>query len=167
MTRASRLIQWTVAPVAGLLLLGAASAHTPTLALVNESPSLPAGLYVRLPSALPERGAVVAVHQPDIVRPYLARRGMPSSVRLIKRVAATGGDLVCSDGRWLIVPFRTEPVRSEGRAGERLPVWRGCRRLAPDERLLLGDTPTSLDSRYFGPVKLGEIDGVYREALTW
>lgn len=167
MTRASCLIQRTVAPAIGLLLLGAASAHTPAPVLVNESPSLPAGFYVRLASALPERGAVVAVHQPDIVRPYLARRGMPSSVRLIKRVAATGGDLVCSDGRWLIAPFRAEPVRSEDRTGERLPVWRGCRRLAPDERLLLGDTPTSLDSRYFGPVKLADIDGVYQEALTW
>lgn len=47
-------------------------------------------------------------------------------------------------------------------------IGRSCRGLlAPDERLLLGDTPDSLDSRYFGPVATARIEGVYREAWTW
>ena len=57
------------------------------------------------------RGAVVAIRQPEIVRPYLSRQGMPGEVRLIKRVAATGGDTVCSDGRWLIAPMRVRNAK--------------------------------------------------------
>lgn len=167
MTRTHRLLLTVMAPVAGLAALGAMAAQRPALALVNESPSLPEGLYVRTPGALADRGAVVALRQPAIARPYLARLGLPAEVRLIKRVAASGGDLVCADGRWLVVPGRVVPVRARDGRGASLAAWRGCRRLAADERLLLGDTPTSFDSRYFGPVRTAQIEGVYRETLTW
>lgn len=155
--------------VAVLAALGsaAASARAPAPLLVNESPSLPRGLYVRAPGALPDRGAIVAIRQPAAARAYLARLGMPDEVRLIKRVVATGGDTVCSDGRRLLVPGRIVAIHARDRAGADLPRWAGCRRLAPDERLLLGDTPTSFDGRYFGPVTTTRIEGVYRETLTW
>lgn len=167
MSRMRRLAILAVAPAVALLAFGALAARRPALALINESPSLPRGLYLRDLAGPPEKGAIVAVAQPDEVRPYLARRGMPEDVRLIKRVAATGGDFVCSDGRWLRTPGRTVSVHARDRMGWRLPVWRDCRRLAPDERILLGDTADSLDSRYFGPVTTDRIEGVYREALTW
>lgn len=167
MTRLSRLLATTAAPAAGLLALVCVSAPRPPVALINESPSLPRGVYVRIHAPDIGRGAVVALRQPEIVRPYLSRQGMPAEVRLIKRVAATGGDLVCSDGRWLIAPMRTVRIQPRDRTGVALPAWRGCRRLAADERLLLGDTPSSLDSRYFGPVRSARIEGVYRETLTW
>ena len=172
MTRRKRplphgLLPLSLGPVLGVVLLGGALHDGPALAVVNESPSLPRGLYIRDERATPERGAVVTVPQPPSVRPYLARLGMPADVRLIKRVAATAGDAVCSDGRWLLAPGRMVEVRGVDRTGAALPVWRGCRRLAPDERFLLGDTPTSLDSRYFGPVRTAQIEGVYRETLTW
>lgn len=167
MNRLHRLCILTAAPALALLALGAVAARRPAPVLINESPSLPEGLYLRDPGARPQRGAIVAIPQPDAVRPYLAQRGMPAQVRLIKRVAASGGDLVCSDGRRLMAPQRIVPVHARDRSGEPLPVWRGCRRLAPDERLLLGDTPDSLDSRYFGPVATARIEGVYREAWTW
>lgn len=170
MTRLPRLAILAAAPALALFALDALdalAARRPMLALINESPSLPEGLYLRDPYGRPDRGAIVAVPQPAAVRSYLARRGMPADVRLIKRVAATDGDAVCSDGRWLVAPFRIVPVLARDRVGRRLPAWRGCRRLAPDERLLLGDTPDSLDSRYFGPVTTSRIEGVYRETLTW
>ena len=162
----TRLAALTVGP-ALLIAVAAVATRQPTLAVINESPSLPRGLYLRSPGAEPTRGAIVTLPQPPSVRPYLLRQGMPGDIRLIKRVAATGGDAVCADGRWLVAPGRLVEVHSRDRAGIPLPVWRGCRRLAPHERLVLGDTATSLDSRYFGPVTLGQIEGVYREALTW
>nr|WP_295238845.1 S26 family signal peptidase [uncultured Brevundimonas sp.] len=167
MTRLRRLLVAAVAPAAGLLALDAIAAQRPAVALINESPSLPRGLYVRTEARNIERGAVVALRQPAPVRAYLARQGMPSEVRLIKRVAATGGDTVCSDGRCLIAPRRTVRIQARDRAGVALPAWRGCRKLAADERLLLGDTPSSLDSRYFGPVRTAQIEGVYKALLTW
>lgn len=164
---ARRLVPLSVGPILGLGLLGGSMIDGPAPAILNESPSLPRGLYLRNEGAAPERGAIVTVAQPPSVRAYLARLGMPANVRLLKRVAATPGDAVCSDGRWLLAPGRMVEVRGKDRTGAALPVWRGCRRLGPDEHLLLGDTPTSLDSRYFGPVTTARIEGVYREILTW
>jgi len=138
----------------------------PALALVNESPSLPRGLYLRI-GATVERGAVVAIIQPAAVRSYLMRLGMPGDVLLLKRVAAVEGDLVCAGFGIVRTPGRQVQTLDRDRQGAALPVWRDCRRLARDELFLLGDTPGSFDSRYFGPVLRGEAVGVYREVLTW
>lgn len=167
MTSPARAALLALAPAAALVFLLLAATIRPALALINESPSLPTGLYLRDLGGAPSTGAIVTIDQPASVRAYLARSGMPPTVRLIKRVAAVDGDWVCSDGRRLQAPGRIVTVRDHDRAGVALPVWRGCRRLAADERLLLGDTPTSLDSRYFGPVSVARIQGVYRETLTW
>lgn len=167
MTRLRRFLLAAVVPALLVTSLGAAASRRPALALVNESPSLPRGLYLRTPGTSPDRGAVVALRQPSTVRPYLAALGMPGEVRLIKRVAATEGDAVCSDGRWLLAPGRIIRIARHDRSGRPLPAWRGCRRLAEHERLVLGDTPSSFDGRYFGPITVAQIEGVYREAVTW
>lgn len=138
----------------------------PALALVNESPSLPRGLYLRI-GATVERGAVVAIVQPAAARSYLMRLGMPNDVLLLKRVAAVEGDPVCAGFGIVRTPGRRVRTLDRDRQGAALPVWRDCRRLARDELFLLGDTPGSFDSRYFGPVLRGEAVGVYREVLTW
>lgn len=158
------------AAAAGLGILAGAAAladRTPVPALINESPSLPRGLYLRRPGAEPVRGAVVAVPQPPEARPYLAALRMPPDVVLIKRVAAAGGDRVCRRGGRLLAPGRTVAVHDRDRRGISLPGWRGCRRLGTEELFLLGDTPSSFDSRYFGPVDRARVTGVYREVLTW
>ncbi len=41
--------------------------------------------------------------------------------------------------------------------------WRGCRTLAAGEVLLLGDTADSFDGRYWGPVSVDLIEGVWRK----
>jgi type IV secretory pathway protease TraF len=41
--------------------------------------------------------------------------------------------------------------------------WRGCRVLADGEVLLLGDTADSFDGRYWGPVSVELIEGVWRK----
>ena len=161
--------RWAVLGVTVFFLtLGALIAEqTPALALVNESPSVPRGLYLRQPRGAPEKGAMVALPQPPIARRYLGALGMPDEVLLIKRVAAVGGDQVCRVGAVVRTPDRVVPVLDQDRRGMDLPGWTGCRRLAPDELFLLGDTPGSFDSRYFGPVRRAEAKGVYREVLTW
>ncbi|HEX4711107.1 S26 family signal peptidase [Phenylobacterium sp.] len=141
--------------------------RSPATAVINESPSLPRGLYLRAPGAALEPGAVVAISQPAAARRYLAGLGMPSQVRLLKRVAAAGGDAVCAAPGRVSTPGRTLPVPARDRRGEALPAWRGCRALTADELFLLGDTPNSFDSRYFGPVNRATVQGVYRAAVTW
>ncbi|MFC3077848.1 S26 family signal peptidase [Phenylobacterium terrae] len=154
-------------PLAALGALAAISAAAPSLALVNESPSLPKGLYVRAAGAAPEPGAVVAFAQPADARPYLAALGVPADVSLLKRVAGRGGHLVCAERERVALPGRWAPAMSHDRRGVALPRWRACRALADDEVFLLGDSAESFDSRYFGPVRRADLDGVYREVLTW
>jgi type IV secretory pathway protease TraF len=46
--------------------------------------------------------------------------------------------------------------------GRVLPTWRGCRVLHDGEFFVIGDTPDSFDSRYFGVVRADQIEGVWR-----
>ncbi len=153
--------------VAVMAVVGLIADQAPAAALVNESPSLPKGLYLRAPGEAPSVGVIVATPQPVGARAYLRRQGMPAEVLLIKRVAAASGDRVCVQGDRLILPGRIVPVLVRDRQGVTLPAWSGCRRLEPGELFLLGDTPGSFDSRYFGPVQESAIEGVYREGVTW
>ena len=141
--------------------------QAPAIALINESPSLPRGLYGRIPGAEVRAGSTVAVPQPVRAQAYLSSLGMPREVLLIKRVVAVGGDAVCFDGDAVMTPVGRRLVLARDRQGTALPRWAGCRRLAADELFLLGDTAGSFDSRYFGPVRRSEVYGVYREVVTW
>ena len=161
--------RWAVLGVAVFLLgcTAVVARQTPALALVNESPSLPRGVYARVPAGDVVRGATVAVPQPERARSYLASLGMPGEVALIKRVAGVGGDRICSSNGRVVTPVAVMAVRDRDRRGTILPRWTGCRRLDADEVFLVGDTAGSFDSRYFGPVRRDEVIGVYREVLTW
>lgn len=149
---------------AGLL---AAVCDLPRLVLINETPSLPRGLYLRRFGKTAERGVVVAAPQPAGARIYLRQLGAPPNGLLLKRVAAVAGDPVCRRGDRLVLAGTTAPILVRDRRGVALPSWSGCRDLAPGEVFLLGDTEASFDSRYFGPVQRSQLQGVYREAVTW
>ncbi|WP_122465630.1 S26 family signal peptidase [Brevundimonas lutea] len=161
--------RWTLPAVATVVLtgVGAAAQSAPDIALVNESPSVPRGLYLRDPAAVVRRGDMVAIPQPADARPYLASLGLPAEIRLLKRAAGVAGDPVCRIGDTVEIDGRRVVVLASDRRGADLIQWRGCRRLQPDEVFLLGDTPGSFDSRYFGPVRVSDLDGVFRETLTW
>lgn len=156
----------TLSAVGVIMTAMADSGERPALALINESPSLPRGFYLRTGAAIAP-GSIVAVPQPWAARPYLARLGMPGGVLLLKRVAAVGGDRVCAVDGVIRTPGRQATALERDRRGSVLPVWRACRVLAAEEVFLLGDTPGSFDSRYFGPVRRSDVVGVYREVLTW
>ncbi|PZO03156.1 MAG: conjugal transfer protein [Alphaproteobacteria bacterium] len=165
--RIRRLSLWVAVPVTLLAGIALAAQRVPALALINESPSLPLGVYTRTVKSEPARGDVVALSQPPSTRPYLRGLGMPSDVKLLKRVAAVGGDRVCETAGKVATPLREVPVMARDRRGVAVPAWRECRVLRADELFVLGDTPGSFDSRYFGPIHRAQVDGVYRETLTW
>lgn len=148
-------------------LVACATRAWPDLALVNESASLPRGLYLRQFGAMAEPGAIAAVAQPVSARDYLEILGAPPDMLLIKRVAAQGGDLVCRVGDKVLLPAGAFAVSRKDRLGTPLPTWSECRRLSHDEIFLLGDTGASFDSRYFGPVRNADLRGVYRGVITW
>ena len=149
-----------VAPLVAGVVMAATTSRTP-LVLQNVTPSLPLGLYVRSPAPV-RAGAIVALRQPAVARPYLIGLGFPREALLIKRVVATAGDPICSrPGSLVRAGQRVFPRRDRDGAGRPLPAWHGCRELAFDELMVAGDTPGSFDSRYFGPVRRGDIVGVF------
>jgi len=162
-----RLLLFTLAPVAALITLAATSAAATGALLVNESPSLPEGLYRRTGAVQPRIGDVVAVEPPQKARAYLTTLGMPITVKLLKRVAATSGQSVCADAGEVHVNGTSLLRRGRDRQGAALPLWTGCRALQSHEVFVVGDTADSFDSRYFGPVPHAAVAGVYREVLTW
>ena len=50
---------------------------------------------------------------------------MPAEVKLIKRVAAVGGDRVCAEEGAVRTPSRVSPVLARDRRGVALPTWDG------------------------------------------
>jgi type IV secretory pathway protease TraF len=96
--------------------------------LVNITPSVPIGLYIRDFDAPVAIGAIVAVDQPVEARRVLGPLDYPSEAALLKRVAA---------------------MRE------------------PASIFLIGDGPSSFDSRAFGAVHLSSVRGVYRQVLSW
>lgn len=157
-----RCLALTFAVVA---ILGGGAACSPPL-LVNETASLPRGVYRRTDEPI-DRGAIVALRPPLEARGYLAELGAPPRARLLKRVVATRGELVCRSGRLVTWPRGVVTALTRDRLGRPLLEWSGCRRLASDQILVLGDSAPSFDSRYFGPVRTAAVEGVYREVWRW
>jgi type IV secretory pathway protease TraF len=155
---------WTV-PCALLAALacGAGFVRAPDVLLYNGSPSVPVGFYLRSDEA-PTLGDYVTVRAVEVAPRYAAKRDFAdASDRFIKRVAARGGTTICASGALVHIGTRLTLARhAEDNAGRALPAWSGCRVLAADEIFLLGDTDDSFDSRYWGPVRTSEIDGVWR-----
>ena len=162
-----RLLAFTLGPVLGLAALASAAAAASGVLLINESPSLPQGLYWRTAAAAPGLGDIVALEPPRAARRYLTGLGMPPTVKLLKRVAAVQGQQVCARSSAVRVGDEVIPVRRRDRRGLPLPRQVGCRALDEDEIFVLGDTDGSFDSRYFGPVRGTAVAGIYREVLTW
>lgn len=145
----------------GALLVGSLTIQTGDVLLYNRSNSVPTGLYLRVDQPV-ELGRFVTVRARDVSPSYAALRDFADADdRFIKRVAAGRGQVVCADGDTISIDGRVIAHRSEHDVlGRQLPAWSGCRTLG-EQVLLLGDTPDSFDGRYWGPVTLASIEGVW------
>ena len=160
------ILAWGVLPcVAAAALAG--FVPQPSV-LWNRSASEPTGLYIRT-AAAPATGRIIAFHAPAAAFPYADdRMGYLHRVPILKQIAAGEGDVVCTregalsiNGRW------RAPVLADDPRGGSLPQWRGCRALGKGEFFVFSSRiPNSFDSRYYGPVKIGEIVGVFEPLMT-
>ncbi|MBI3438515.1 MAG: S26 family signal peptidase [Proteobacteria bacterium] len=134
--------------------------------LYNGSPSAPVGFYLRTADT-PRIGSYVTVRAASVAPLYAALRNFSGPRdRFIKRIAAMGGARACARGDRVEVNGSELTRLHRDRAGRRLPAWQGCRLLARDEVFLIGDTPDSFDSRYWGPIRRRLIDGVWRRLFA-
>jgi conjugative transfer signal peptidase TraF len=166
--RRDRAIERVVSVLAiGLPLLALAHASRGVL-LVNSTPSEPPGVYVRAARAPVRVGDLIAFLAPPAAFSYAdLKMGYLHGTPILKAVAATGGDEVCTRGGELRIngADRAAIVQRDGQ-GRTLPHWFGCRRLGRDDVFVFSDrVPTSFDSRYFGPVSV-ESAAIYSPLVT-
>ena len=91
-----------------------------------------------------------------------ARRFTDDGDRFIKRIAGVAGDEVCAEGGTLRIKDGLVVRRkSRDATGRDVKTWSGCKVLAANEVLLLGDTDDSFDGRYWGPTERQTIEGVW------
>jgi conjugative transfer signal peptidase TraF len=139
------------------------------LAIINETPSMQKGLYVRIGDAQKlKRGEIVALSMPKSAKDYLVDKlGYPTDTFLIKRVAALPGDIVCRQTDTLTVAGKMLQAKARDRHDNPLPNWQGCYKLSNEGIFIQGDHLGSFDSRYFGPVSRYALSGTYRQVLSW
>lgn len=145
-----------------IAMIAASELHRGDLVLLNATPSVPTGFYVRADAPVRE-GAFVTVRAADVAPSYASLRHFTDDGdRFIKRVAARAGVRVCAEGENVAVGAFSYARQRRDSAGRTLPTWEGCHVLHDGEVFLMGDTPDSFDSRYFGVVREDAIEGVWR-----
>lgn len=128
----------------------------------NASASVPIGLYAAQPHCTLTVGELVVVRPPEPLASILAAgRYLPRGVPLIKHVGAIPGQSVCRDGAAVSVDGTVQAqAQLRDHAGQLLPTWGGCLKLADSEVFLLNPAePASLDGRYFGPLPASSVIG--------
>jgi len=157
------------------LAIGALTARAAGLR-VNATASMPRGLWRVTPvNADLDRGEIVSVCPPEVpatreaaARGYLVAGGCEGGTEpLVKPVAAVAGDMVTVAPEGIAVngaAIGNTARLTQDSAGRALhPVPAGSYLVAPGQVWLLsGHTPRSFDSRYFGPVPVGNVLGLAR-----
>ncbi|WP_175354505.1 S26 family signal peptidase [Hyphomonas sp. ND6WE1B] len=163
-SRGFRKVYWTTFLFIGLALIALPTTGLlPSIFLYNPSESAPQGWYRIEALEHLSRGDQVVSNLPQEAAEFASLRGyLPRGIPVIKTVAALEDDTVCETGGVLeIDDVPTVRVLAADKAGRPLPSpWRTCRRLLPDEVLLLSDrTQDSFDGRYFGAIQKTDIIG--------
>jgi conjugative transfer signal peptidase TraF len=141
--------------------------------VVNRTHSLPVGLYYW--SDVPiKRGSIVLFRpNPSIAPEHLGvERGYEAPrLPLLKRVVAVEGDVVSVSSSGVKINGQLLPnsaPRAYDEAGRALEMAELDEyKLGGDQVFLMGVTPTSWDSRYFGAVSLSRCSGSFVPLLTW
>ena len=166
MSRAAHVLLTTVASVG---MAYAATVPTSLKLIWNVSASVPVGLYSLHPADALEITDLVAVMPPPPLAAFLIARGyIGEGTPLLKRVMGLPGQDVCRLGNAITVDrLPLGEALPRDRLGRDLPVWQGCRRIAPGHLFLMNpDVSDSLDGRYFGPISSTSVIGRAMPLLT-
>ncbi len=154
---------YAITTTAAASLLGVMSIVSVAPKLIwNASASTPIGLYAIERDRSLEIADLVAVRAPGPLATFMIQRGYTApDVPLMKRVAALPGQRICRSGKTITID--TVPMGDaleRDRLGRPLPVWQGCRIVAPDELFFMNwEVNDSLDGRYFGPLPASTVIG--------
>jgi conjugative transfer signal peptidase TraF len=150
-----------------LVLLGASAALCSLTSLVmshllvNQTESLPLGLYWLTRQSNPDRGDIVAFPVPPAIRELaLERHYLPAGNVLLKPVVAVAGDRVCTrDDVAYVNDAPIGDVLAADSSGRPLPHDDLCGPVPPGHLYVASHHPRSFDSRTFGPVDAATVRG--------
>jgi conjugative transfer signal peptidase TraF len=121
----------------------------------NYTRSLPLGVYWLRPGLAVTKGDIVDLAIPAPARALIVGRYLPAGFRLLKRVVAVAGDNVCfRDGRYEVGGVTISAIAPTDSIGRALPVFDFCGVVPDGMAFVATPVPSSLDSRYFGPVPI-------------
>lgn len=143
---------------------------------LNDSPSMPTGVYVRTSSESIASLVVFCPPEPfarlSVERGYRSRGNCPDGAEpLAKPIAARAGDTVDLSARGMAVNGRllrnTAPLATDTR-GRPLSHWPFGEYVVATGSVWVASSysPRSFDSRYFGPVNVSQVREHVRPLLT-
>ena len=153
---------WTIIGFGGVALLLISLLVEPQKRLVwNRTASAPLGLYWQSNDPITKHCWVIVSAGSDASLWAQKNGFVGANWPLIKRVYGIPGDQICRSNNAIFVnELRVAEAHSFARNGAKLPRWKGCFQLSSDEYFLLNSHPNSLDGRYFGATKVGDLEGV-------
>ena len=159
---------FTIAGVVVAATLATLTVPVSRYAVWNASASVPTGLYAIRGKESLHVGERVAIEPPPELRRLLAERHyLPSTVPLLKRIAAVRGQRVCRFAYGITIDGQyVGAARARDRLGRPLPVWAGCHVLRTGELFVMNPAaPDSFDGRYFGVLRMADVIG--RATPVW
>jgi type IV secretory pathway protease TraF len=128
--------------------------HIPRLCYYNTTASMPRGFYV------PSHDSLTPGHLVIVESANIPANTLKLPRYLLKRVVPYNGELVTinSDGLYLDGRLVAKKLMPHG------VVFNSV--LDSSEAIILGDSPKSYDSRYFGPVAIADLTPV-KALFTW
>lgn len=154
-----------------LALVSGVLVHAPQIAprwVLNLSESMEAGVYSVEKTNRYRVGDIVLIAQDKRLKEVgSTREWLSKEAPLLKRIKAFGPTRICLRGRTVILGKRSLGLTTTyDHMNRRIPRFRGCRRVATEEAIVLGDNGVhSFDSRYFGPIRISQLKG--RGVLVW
>ena len=152
----------TVTALAVIGIAAASAVETPLRLIWNATASAPVGFYTVEQADRIDVPELVAIMPPEPLAGFMVERGyIARGVPLLKRVVGLQGQQVCRAGRTITVDgIEMGEALERDSLGRDLPVWQGCRVIAPGEIFLMNwEVRDSLDGRYFGPIPAASVIG--------
>lgn len=127
----------------------------------NNTNSEPVGYYVTLPIDTVQKGNLYIITIPDAYMQIIKKLGYHANGTLLKQVIAVKGDIIDINKVGILVnhKLQTNTKSQQSSRGVNLfPQLIGYHhKLLPGEFWVLGNTPDSFDSRYFGIITFKQV----------
>lgn len=139
----------------------------------QQTKSMPEGIYLDTPVRDILRGDDIIFTPSMKIEALMIKRGyLSKSTKLLKKVVASIGDIVCIENDRVFISnikdnYRLNaPIYQTDTKGRNLPKVHLCRRLVKGEYFVMGiSNDYSFDSRYFGVIKKSQI--LSKAELLW